>query len=98
MPYMICVNQPGHLPEAAPYAVENLYMARACMKDEIERTRQAFDGPDSEITPATEAVALGAVDMLGEDGGTVPIGRYVVEASPISFDEYERWLSEEDFE
>lgn len=98
MPYLIVVNQPGFLPEAEPYGVEDLYQARACMRDEIEKTVQAFDGPDSEYTPAVEAKALGEVDDLGRDGGAVTIGRYVVEASPITTDEFQKWLAQEDFE
>jgi hypothetical protein len=95
---MICVNQPGHLPEANPYAVEDLSQARACAREEIARTVEAFDGPGESNLANEEAVALTRADRLTDEGGVIPIGRYVVDVQPLSPDEYERWLSEEDFE
>jgi hypothetical protein len=76
MPYIICVNRPGYMPEADPVAVITLEEARAAAWALVfDSKSQHIDGSE--------------VDALPESGGTIgplPDG-YVIEVQQVSFHE-----------
>jgi hypothetical protein len=80
MPYTICVNQPGYLPEADPYAVATFEDAREAVDAELSR---------SNVEGLMDFAALNAeVAALPESGGTIgplPDG-YVIDVTEHSYD------------
>lgn len=84
MPYIICVNQPGCLPEADPVAVATLDEARAVALAEVEQSYQS-------IYPALRLEErLTASRTLPDEGGVIGLpGGYVIDVQPIGEGELE---------
>lgn len=92
MPYIICVNQPGCLPEADPTAVATIEEAREAATQECTVSEARFPGTaesggwgDPKVwTPFEDAAR-----ELPESGGTIgplPDG-YVIDVRQVSLDE-----------
>lgn len=81
MPYIVCVNMPGCLPEQDPRAVATLEEARAAANDELYRG-------EGEAADALQWQPFyGAADALPESGGVIgplPDG-YVIDVQRLSW-------------
>lgn len=78
MPFTICVNRPGYLPEESPRAVETIEEARSAASDHIIGTPMLADD---------ESHLLRWAAKLPESGGLIgplPDG-YVIEVSHVSY-------------
>lgn len=90
MPYVICVNLPGCLPERGPTAVATIEEARDVVCDEVHI---AFDQPgydaDHAEDPDLHGAALDAANALPDTGGVIgplPNG-YVIDVQQVSTNE-----------
>ncbi len=90
MPYIICVNVPGCLPEADPVAVATLEDARYAARDAIETSAQCSDGDETDAIYETALSDLnGQWAWIFEEGATIgplPDG-YVIDVRPVSWAE-----------
>lgn len=75
--FIICVSQPGCLPESEPFAVHGFERARAALAEEIEATTNAH-----EVDETSAEVALACANLLDANGACVSLSGYVHEAIP----------------
>jgi hypothetical protein len=86
MPYIICVNTPGNLPESEPYAVITLEDARDAAFTEVQARRP--EGDDYHTDPWPD-LAVEAEHNVPEQGGVIgplPDG-YVIDVTRVTWDE-----------
>lgn len=84
MPYTVCVNQPGCLPESSPAAYATLEEARWAMAEEIARS----DEGNTAFTPYERSLADEAV---GEDGGLYHLPDcYVIDVTYVEWSQLAR--------
>jgi hypothetical protein len=95
-PFSIVVNRPGFLPEEDPYCVIGVEEMRGAVDDEITRTVDAHDGPETISYAEQETAARRRAQELDEDGGVVQIGDYVIDVTPVSPEELALWAGDLD--
>lgn len=81
MPYVVCINRPGCLPEADPTAVETIDEAREVAQDAVRMSSQ--DAPDGEGYGSSFEQAY----TLPETGGVIgpmPDG-YVIDVQRVEW-------------
>jgi hypothetical protein len=85
MPYIVCVNRPGYLPEADPTAVATLEDARECAAQEIARANVELEGM-GDPAAFTPHERFTADESISEDGGLIylPDG-YVVSVDAVTW-------------
>lgn len=86
MPYIICVNKPGCLPEGDPVAVATLDDARERAREEIGTSADAL-GEEQAARDYFRA-AEGEADVLPEQGGVIQLpDGYVIDVTAITWRE-----------
>ncbi len=75
--FIICVSQPGCLPEGEPRAVKGVKDARTALIEEIELTAATHDLDE----PMVDA-ALARAQTLDTNGASVALSGYVHEVLP----------------
>lgn len=86
MPYVICVNQPGYLPESDPVAVATLDEAREQARECVGTSADAL-GEEQAARDYFRA-AEGEADALPEQGGVIQLpDGYVVDVRVVTWDE-----------
>lgn len=100
MPYIVCVNKPGELPETNPTAVSSVEEMRDAARSEYNRSRESFEyGPDDpergewldhfeQIDDLGDAIPLPAVI------GPMPDG-YVIDVTHVEWLELARRSGDE---
>lgn len=84
MPFLICVNKPGNLPEIDPTAAATLVDAIEAAEAHIDTSQDALgeeDGARRYFEPARRHALA-----LGPDGGVISLpDGYVIDVTPVSY-------------
>lgn len=83
MPYIVCVNQPGCLPESKPTAHASVEQARAAVRDEVIGYTPTEDREAASTAVWAQLLSLGE---LGGVVGPLPDG-YVIDVTSCSYGE-----------